>query len=40
VATRLEAKGSPRPSAMTQAQRSSIVTKLRAEAAGGPPEAR
>jgi len=40
VATRLEAKGSPRPSAMTQAQRSSIVAKLRAEAAGGPPEAR
>ena len=40
VAARLEAKGSPRPSAMTQAQRSSIVAKLRAEAAGGPPEAR
>lgn len=39
VASRLEAKGSPRPSAMTQRQREGIVAKLRAEA-GGAPEAR
>lgn len=41
VAARLEAKGSPRPSAMTQRQREGIVAKLRAEAAGdAPPAAR
>jgi hypothetical protein len=38
VAARLEAKGSPRPSAMNPKQRSGILEKLRAEA--GPAEAR